>query len=56
MQYLHHSPREQNCLGSVLRVMGVEVLTAVVMKGSVFFLCLFFDPEYGDDMFLRKAG
>jgi hypothetical protein len=41
-------------LASVLRVLGVEVLTAVVL--SSFFLGLFFDPEYGGDMFLRNAG
>jgi hypothetical protein len=39
IQYMQDSPRGQNCyLGSVLRVLGVEVLTAVVMKGSIFLL------------------
>jgi hypothetical protein len=51
---------------------GFEVLTAVVMKSSIFWditpcnratyfhagflLGLFFDPEHGGDMFLRNVG
>jgi hypothetical protein len=44
---------------------GFEVLTAVVIKSCIswdimkdagFLLRLFFDPEDGGDMFLRKVG
>jgi hypothetical protein len=35
---------------------GFQVLTAVVMKSTIFWLGIFFDPEDVGDMFLRNVG
>jgi hypothetical protein len=35
---------------------GFEVLTAVVMKSTIFRVKNIFDPEDGGDMFLRNVG
>jgi hypothetical protein len=53
VEYMHDSLRGQNCISEAFFVIWEFRFSQQCL--SYFFLGLFFDPEYGGDMFLRNA-